>query len=67
MVTFLVSVKLNCVGHQLFIGDCFECKEIRLILVVIITSLILPTVREESIRSVGSAHGRANSSIRDSR
>ena len=56
MVTFLVSVKLNCVGHQLFIGDCLECEEIRLILVVIITTLILPTVREESIRSVGSTH-----------
>ena len=57
MVTFLVSVKLHRVGHELFVRNVFENKEVRLVLVVEIVTLRLVSSIEETVRaSVGSTH-----------
>ena len=57
MVTFLVSVKLHSIGHQLLVGNVFENKKIRLVLVVKIVTLGLVSSIEETVRaSMGPTH-----------
>ena len=48
MITFLVSVKLNGIGHQLFLIYILEDQEIRVIFVIMVSSLIWTLAIEEA-------------------
>lgn len=58
MVASLVTVKLDSIGHQLFVSDILENQEIGLVLIVVVTGLraISLTVEKALGTSVSAAH-----------
>ena len=55
MVTLLISVKLHVICHELLLSDVFEGKELRLVLVVIISVRVILVAVEEAT-ALGSRH-----------
>jgi hypothetical protein len=58
VVASLVTVKLDSIGHQLFVSDILENQEIGLVLIVVVTGLraISLTVEKALGTSVSAAH-----------
>ena len=67
VVASLVTVKLDSVGHQLFVSDVLENQEIRLVLIVVVTGLGATSLTVEKAlgTSMSTAHRRVYSPIRD--
>jgi hypothetical protein len=58
VVASLVTVKLDSIGHQLFVSDILENQEIGLVLIVVVTGLraVSLTVEKALGTSVSAAH-----------
>mmetsp|Transcript_24551 Transcript_24551/g.38081 ORF Transcript_24551/g.38081 Transcript_24551/m.38081 type:complete len:221 (-) Transcript_24551:373-1035(-) len=68
VVALLITVELHRVGHHLLVRDVLEHKELRLILVVVVTrrrSAVSLVVKESGVASVGATHRRVDSAVRN--
>ena len=67
MIALLVSVKLNSVCDHLFWVDVFEDQEVRVVFVVVISSLIWTLAIEETTSAMCSTQAWAHSSVGNGR